>query len=492
MSKFKTFFKKFINNKKLLISSALGVVALLLIAFLTLGNGSEPETIAPNSQDLVRTVRIAGKVTPREKVDLGFEISGTVSSVGKSVGERVSRGETLARLSSGTISAEITKAEAELASAVAELSRLEGGSAYESSINNSKRTLTQTIKDAYTSASDSISNKADQTFVDPRGNRPEIAGTFLGYGELRTSLREQRLAIGLMLPEWQIMVSKLGPTYSDKELELTKKYLEQTITFISDVSRAVNMFEVSSSMTQTTIDKYKSDILSARESLNSISQKIITGEDALASLLSDVPVQVARVEAERASVLNLRFQLDKTSIQSPISGTISRQDAKLGQAVTAGTELISVISPDYVIETYVPEVLIAGIALGNNAEVTLDAYGPTEKFLAKVEHIDPAETIRDGVSTYKVKLTFQKEDSRVRSGMTANVEIETLRKSAVQLIPKRAVIEEGEKKFVYVLDPNGKTRKVEVTLGESDSSGNVEILSGVSETDRISVTPTAN
>lgn len=488
MSKLHSFWKS-IKRNKLVYGGAL--VAAIIIGFvLSMGGGAAVETVVVKTDDLVRTVRISGKVVPTERVDLGFEVSGTVASNGKSVGSSVVKGETLLRLDAGTISSEISRAEAELASAQAELNRLEGASVYENSITNAKRSVVQAIRDAYTAASDAVQNKADQAFIDPLSSRPEIAGSFDSYNDLRASVNSGRVSIGYTLEKWREMISNLSSSsYTEPQLTLSKEYLAQTNTFISDVSQAVNMFKVNTYMSQTDIDGYKAAMLSARERVNSASQGFINAESTLAKTLSDVPVQVARVEAAKASVSNYRFQLAKSSLIAPISGVLARQDGKLGQAVTAGTQLVSVISPDYVIETFVPEVSIAGIGIGNTANVTLDAYGSTQTFKAEVSHIDPAETIKDGVSTYKVKLKFSSQDERVRSGMTANVEIETLRKPAVTLIPERAVIKENGESFVYLFDSASGQTKTAVTLGERDSRGNVEVLSNLSTGSTIVLNP---
>ena len=477
-------------KKKKLIYGAIGIVAFIFILFFTLRDSSAPETVVANSNDLVRTVKISGKVVPQEKVDLSFEISGTVSSVSKKVSDPVVAGEVLVRLNAGGISAEVAKAQAELASAQAELSKLNGKDIYENSIANAKRSLVQTLRAAYTAASDALNNKADQVFINTFSNRPEISGWFKGFNDLRSSLTSQRIDMGYTMLDWQKMISKLGTTnYSDTELNLTKEYLEKTTSFISDVSVAVNMFEATDPMPQTDIDKYKTAILSARDNLNAASQNLIDSENALTKLLTDVPVQVARVAAAEAALANLQFKLNNTAIVSPINGVVSRQEAKPGQAVTANTSLVSVISRDYEIETFVPELLIAGIQVGNSAKVTLDTYGVAEIFEARVEHLDPAETIKDGVSTYKVALSFLNPDVRIKSGMTANVEIETFRKAGSVVVPMRAVTTEDGQHFVTIVDGKSE-RKIQVTIGEKDSQGNVEILSGLNSTDKVVINPT--
>ncbi len=488
-SKFLLFFKR----KGYTIATII-VVALVVGLILKSNGNGKIETVSMQTIDLVRTVKISGKVVPKEKVDLSFEVSGIVSSVDKSVGESVSRGQVLARLGSGSILAEIQKAEADLSSAKAELNKLEGTQVYENSITNAKRTLTQAIVNSYTTATDAVYNKADQLFTNPRGSTPTFIGDTNEYGSLRDSIEKDRVHIGFILDEWKSAVANLSGTsfYSGPQLDLSKKYLNEVTTFTADVFRLTNAFKASNSMTQASVDNYKAVVLTASDNLSTATSNFIDGENSLAKLLSDVPVQVAKVASAEATVLNLRYGLAKTSLLSPIDGVVARQDAKIGETVTLGISLVSVISRENVVEAYVPEVSIAGIKIGNVSRITLDAYGPDAKFEARVEQVDPAETIRDGVSTYKTKLSFLATDERVRSGMTANIEIETFRKPGVAVIPDRTVLRESEATFVYLLEGEKGMRKVSVSLGESDSKGNVEVLSGLAPNDLIVVNPKEN
>lgn len=456
------------------------VITLVVIGFILakLGGNGTAETVSPVTGDLVRTVKISGKVVPRDRVELGFEISGTVSSINRDVGQTVRRGDTIARIDTGGISSNILKAEAELALAKAELDKLDGAGVYEAQISNAKQSLIQTIVDAYSAADDAVYNKTDQFMLDPNSNRPNIGPTFDGYIDLRDSIIEGRVTVGELLESWKTLTLGVSvSTYSEVYLTQSKKYLAQVSSYINDVSRAASLFETDNYFPQTTIDSYKTASISARNNLNSASQDLIASEDNLNGLLLEVPVQIARVEAARASLANYRSQLSKSYLVSPMDGLISRQEAKVGQVVSSGANLVSVISTSLEIEAFIPEVLISGVGIGNPATITLDAYGETETFSAKITHIDPAETIRDGVSTYKVRLSFTKTDNRVRSGMTANINIETFRKNGVRLIPERSVFREDGETFVYILSANKSQEKVAVNIGEKDSMGNVELIS---------------
>lgn len=478
----------FVKRHKIAVVIAIIILVVVAVGFNARGNGGG-EAIMVSSGELVRTVELAGKVVPAEDADLGFEVSGTVAKAYRKVGDKVSAGDVVVELDQSSTRADLMKAQADLAAAKAELAKLSGGSELQAKIDNSKTSVTQNIIDAYTDADDAISNKIDQFFDDPRTANPKIVFSFDDY-VLRNKINETRVKIGDVLSKWKTRVSTLTlANYTEADLEDAKNNLREISLFLDDVARAVNSFKPSSSITQTLIDKYKTDVAAARQNVNSAAAILISGEESYSATLSDVPVQAARVAAAEANVANYQARLGKMTLRSPISGIISKQDAKTGESVTAGANLVSVISVDYMLEAYVPEVSVAGIVVGAKAKVTLDAYGREEIFEATIVHVDPRETIRDGVSTYKIELAFATPDARILSGLTSNISIETLRTGQVLYIPSRAVLSENGKKMVKVKISEKETTDREIVTGITDTNGNVEVVSGLSQGDSVLVNP---
>ncbi len=478
--------------KRKVLSASIVLVILVIGGFLIFRPKGSVETTTPIHADLVRSIKIAGKVVPLESAELGFETAGTVASISKDVGDQVRRGETIARLDSGATLADLAKSKAELSLAEANLDKLEGAGAYEAQVDSAKRALIQSITAAYTSADDAIHNKTDPIFIDPRASRPELVYSFSDNFALRDSIVSTRPLMDEKLAKWDTLLSNLTPTaYSSNTLSQSKTYLSEVSNYINKVAQAVNLFEAGGSLSQSSIDTYKNDALAARDSTNSASQNLISAEEKFQSLLGDIPVQVARVESARASVLNNQSQLAKTALVSPINGVVSRADLKVGEVVSGSTKVVTVISPNLLIEAYVPEVLVSGVKIGNIASVTLDAFGEATSFEATVTHIDPAETVRDGVSTYRIKLSFANSQLGQKSGMTANLNIETYKKLDTLLIPERSVVREQDKTFIYTLSGT-EMEKLEVEVGERDSSGKVELISPLAEGTLVIINPRSN
>ena len=206
----------------------------------------------------------------------------------------------------------------------------------------------------------------------------------------------------------------------------------------------------------------------------------------------DIQAQEASVKSAEADILNAKALLSKTLVVAPFAGVITKMDAKVGQIATPNVSMISMMSVGtFQIESFVPEVNISQIKLGDEAEVTLDAYGAETIFRAKVILIDPAETIRNGVSTYKAKLQFEDKDDHIKSGMTANVSVVIFKKPNAIIIPEGVIYEKAGKKFVQVWKDKKSSEK-EITIGNVSTLGQAEVLSGLSPDEQVILKPTTN
>lgn len=481
--------KKHLKSRKGLIIAGIVVAIAIGIAVFGGGGGGDKETAVAARGDLVRAVRVSGKVVSVQSANLAFAAGGTVARVYKAVGQPVKAGEAIVELDKASVAANLLKAESDLAAARAELAALKGGAQGAAKVENVQGETAQKIVAAYTTADDAIHNKVDQLFTNPKSQNPEIVASFKGY-DLRMRINATRVEVEDILTRWGSLSAALGGSSAGAAdaLSLSKTYGASIVAFLNDVSVAVNSMETNSSLTQATIDRYRGEVATARSAVNSALSDLASQTDRVSDVLSDVPVQAARVAAAEANVVAYRAQLSDATIRAPFSGIVSKQDAKAGEAVSQNSVLVSVISPDLKVEAFVPEVSIAGMALGNEAEITLDAYGSSEKFYAVVTHIDPAETVKDGVSNYKIELALKAVDERIRPGMTANVRVETMRKAGALMIPSRSVLDRGGLKIVFIANDAKEERAIET--GPTDSSGNVEVVSGLGEGEAIYLNPT--
>jgi len=470
--------------------------------------------------DVVEEVSVTGKVKPISSVDLAFEQAGRISNIDVGVGDVVFAGQHLASLSGGDILALLRQAEATVMSQEAKLAELKAGTRVEElavqevkvanakvALNDARNNVIDKIKDAYSKSDDAVRNRIDQFMSNPRGDNPQLE---FNIGS-KVKIESDRVLVEDVLEKWQSDISLLS-SLSDLSLYISDASRNLSIVhdYVSLVSLAVNSLKASASITQTTIDGWRSDLSTARTNVNTAVINLSTAEEKLntagaslslseqelalqkaGSTKEQIQAGEASVVEAKANVSRYQAELAKTLIRSPINGIVVKMNADVGEIVSSNDIIISVISAgNFEIEAFVPEADIAKIEIGDYAKITLDAYGSDVLFEANVVSVEPAETVIEGVSTYKTVLQFTQKDQRVRSGMTANIDILTNKKENVIYVPRKAILEdENGRQFVRIKKNGGSDtdfyKEVNVVTGLIGSDGNAEILGGLEEGDTV-------
>jgi HlyD family secretion protein len=467
------------------------------------GEKSKEEVVSVRRGTLLREVSVTGRVKPAESVSLAFERGGRVAAISAEVGDRVSAGQILAALSDADLLAAFADAEANVRKEEAKLAELSRGTrpeeivVQEVKVRDARQALLDAMQDSYRKADDAIRNKVDQFIDNPTSQIPRLTVT-VPDGSLRSLVENERTLRELSLVAWSNSLSAVS--VSDDllaEALRARTALSEIRAFLDRVALALASSVPSSAISQTTIEGYRTNVNTARTNINAAITALASAESDMAVKISElalkrsgtaseqIAAQQAVLEQARAKVEGARAELAKTRIVSPLRGIVTQKNAKVGEIVLAQTVVFSLISDSaFEIEANVPEADIAKLALRNPARVTLDAYGNDNIFLARVAHFDPAETIIDGVATYRVEFQFDEKDSRVKSGMTANIEIETAKKENALFLPQRAVARKNGDMVVRLREANGD-REVSVKTGIRASDGNVEIIDGLKEGDAV-------
>ncbi|MEI6528122.1 MAG: efflux RND transporter periplasmic adaptor subunit [bacterium] len=499
------------------------IAIILIIAGYTVWKSETTQTaqtfVLAKIGTITEEVSVTGNVKPFSDVDLAFERGGKIAGIAVSVGDRVYQGQYLAAVANGDLVAAVNQAKAAQKIAEAGLATLQKGARTEdiavvesqvesasSTLLQAEKTLVDSINDAYVKADDSVRNKIDPMFINPRS--PVVQLKFQTDFQLKNDLEQARPLVETSLVAW---AGSLNGLTINSDLVLAADQAKNNLITISNMlenlALAVNNLTTNSSLTQTTIDTWKLNVSTARTNISLAISSLSGSSNQYKSSLSALQIaqnqlalknapataeqiasQEAVVEQAKAGVASAEAQLAKSIINSPINGVVTSVDMKLGEIVPANKSVVSVISyGEYQIDSYIPEADIAKVKIGDKAKTTLDAYGSDVTFETAVIKIDPAATVIDGVPTYKVTLKFTVQDARVKSGMTANLDIMTNTKENVLIVPTRAIMSENNKKYVNILGvgDDATTTKTEVVTGLRGVDGFVEIISGLKEGDRV-------
>jgi RND family efflux transporter MFP subunit len=134
--------------------------------------------------------------------------------------------------------------------------------------------------------------------------------------------------------------------------------------------------------------------------------------------------------------------------------------------------------------TYVNEIDVRKIAVGQTAVVTLDA-DPTKKLTGKVTSVANVGEQRPNTDAkvFEVKLTIDQADTTLRPGMTSGNAIETHHSADALYIPLEAVSSENGVTVVFKQD-GGRIVKQEVATGAMNDD-EVIVERGLAEGDRV-------
>lgn len=174
-------------------------------------------------------------------------------------------------------------------------------------------------------------------------------------------------------------------------------------------------------------------------------------------------------------------------VTAPISGSIITSPVKVGQKVSVNSVITKIGDINNLqITAKVPERYVGDIAIGQKAEITLQAYGE-EKFIASVVRISPV--VDPSTRTKEIILNFDKNYEQVNAGMFARVKLFTVDYSGYPVIQQDAFVENGDDYYLYVVRDDSTVTKRKVVRGknidgyyqvkEGLDNGDVVVLEGM-------------
>lgn len=223
-----------------------------------------------------------------------------------------------------------------------------------------------------------------------------------------------------------------------------------------------------------------------------------TAQDALKKV-SDSSAAALGLQIKQEVLATKKDNLDKANIKSPISGTVTRVNAKLGRIATAQDQMKALFVvenlSDLIIDVTISEYDISNIVVGQSVRITSDVLGMGNTLEGKVSRIAPTGEAVVGAATKEMRVPVEIKvlggDKKIIAGVNAKVDILIARRENVLNLPLEAILEEGEEKFVLLANDD-VIKKVPVTTG-LESITNVEITSDTLKSgDKVVLNPAAD
>ncbi|HXP60835.1 MAG TPA: efflux RND transporter periplasmic adaptor subunit, partial [Dongiaceae bacterium] len=186
--------------------------------------------------------------------------------------------------------------------------------------------------------------------------------------------------------------------------------------------------------------------------------------------------QLAELEQTREPQKALR-------ILAPQDGLVIDLNVVEGQSVGAGMKLCRLADLGRVwMHADIYEQDLAYLQPGQEATVTL-SYLPDREFRGRVAYITPS--VDERTHSARVRMEFQNPGGFLKPGMAASVKLVCELEPSALLIPDMAILRSGETTTVFVALDGGKFDPRTVTLGPRAEPDDYQVLSGVSEGERI-------
>jgi membrane fusion protein (multidrug efflux system) len=196
---------------------------------------------------------------------------------------------------------------------------------------------------------------------------------------------------------------------------------------------------------------------------------------------SNYDTQVAAAAAARAQSQAVQAQIGERVIRAPFAGWASLRTISVGAMATQGTEIATISDLSTIkLDFTVPETMLATIREGLPIEARAAAY-PDRPFRGIIQTIDPV--IDPNTRAVTVRALLPNPDRALRPGMMLNVVISSAARNGLS-VPELAVVGEGDRRYVFTLDGQGRARRVQVRTG-ARLGGRIEIVEGLRPGQRV-------
>ena len=330
------------------------------------------------------------------------------------------------------------------------------------------------------------------------------------------SIQASVLASGTLVHEEEVEltteeIGKVTEIFVEEGDRVTKGQLllqidDETFRAAVEQSEAiVRIQEIAIQRQQMTLDNLRTqwqrkDELHERDLIDEDSFEIATNDLGIAEI--DLRSSRESLSQAMAQLEQAADRLSKTRTYSPIDGTVTSLDIKVGETAISsttnipGSSLMTIANPDSIhTEVNVDEADIANITVGQRTLIYAIAY-PEQAIEGVIDSIAMSAKVAEGAQglSFAVKIRLDKtEDVVLRPGMSCRAEIFTDIKEGILAVPIQAVLVEEDRSVsrtlyhVFVND-DGEARQVEVEIGLSDDAYQ-EITDGLSKGDEVIIGP---
>jgi membrane fusion protein, multidrug efflux system len=186
----------------------------------------------------------------------------------------------------------------------------------------------------------------------------------------------------------------------------------------------------------------------------------------------------------RAALDRARRRLADREVRAPFDGMVGLARVNAGARVDDDTVITTLDDRSEIdAEFSLPETLYARVSPGLPVIARAAAF-PGQRFEGEVINID--SRIDPEARSFKVRARLPNHDLVLPAGMFIHMTLSLDVRQAL-VIPEDALISENEATYVWIADSDDRAFRREVSVGQREASGAVEIVNGLAEGERVVV-----
>ena len=205
----------------------------------------------------------------------------------------------------------------------------------------------------------------------------------------------------------------------------------------------------------------------------------------------------AQVELQQQRLNLINDRIAKSAIVAPFDGYISAEFTNVGAWIKNGDPIVEIVRMDEVeVEAPVTAETVVGLRRGDVIRVEFPEL-PDELFTGRIDRIVPVAATRARTYPVHIRIVNPVKDGAplLLAGMLARVDLPAGKREVLPLVPKDALVLNGNDRSVFVLDSDpeqresqetGVVRKVSVRLGIAVDD-RVQVRGNIKRGDRVVV-----
>jgi membrane fusion protein, multidrug efflux system len=382
---------------------------------------------------------------------LSTRVSGTVAQVAVADYQRVKAGDLLVQLKDDDFKAQVAQADAGVAAAQAALE------------NNAKQKELQGSRIMQAQAGvEAASAEIAQTGAAIEAAQSDVANGQAGVDAAKAKIPDAQAAVEAAQADAERTLLERKRQEALVELgSATKQKLEQVVADQQRFAAIVDSRKAELVQTSALLESRRAELGKARAQVSLRQAEQQQARAQVASRSAELDAQIkqravldaqeqqlqADLNAKQEALKVAQTNLDYTRIVAPTDGIVGERKVRIGQLVSPGTQVISLVENTIWVQANYEETQLTHVAKGDSAKVTVDTF-PGVVLRGHVEEIAPASGSQFAllppdnatgnytkiVQRIPVKIVLDPNPDlaeRLRPGMSVMAEIQTRARSKV-------------------------------------------------------------